>query len=92
MPRVFFLYIKLFYAKVDVYCSMEPCGILFDTLCVHVLPCASTFNTFVVYLVLGCMLRSRKLIIHSGSWQFFYDLKYYRGHSFPFNISFVTQM
>jgi hypothetical protein len=92
MPRVFFLYIKLFDAKVDAYCSMEPCGILLDAFCVHALPCASTFNTFGVYLVLGCMLRSGKLIIHSGSWQFFYDLKDYTGHAFPFNISSVTQM
>jgi hypothetical protein len=71
---------------------MEPCGILLDAFCVHALPCASTFNTFGVYLVLGCMLRSGKLIIHSGSWQFFYDLKDYRGHALPFNISSVTQM
>jgi hypothetical protein len=89
---VFFLYIKLFDAKVDAYCSMEPCGILLDAFCVHALPSASTFNTFGVYLVLGCMLRSGKLIIHSGSSQFFYDLKDYRGHAFPFNISSVTQM
>ena len=74
----FFVYIELFDAKVDVYFSMEPCGILLEALCVHVLPSASTFNTFGVYLVLGCMLRSRKLIIHSGSLQFFYDLKDYR--------------
>ena len=89
---VFFLYIKLFDAKVDVYYSMEPCGILLDALCVHALPSASTFNTFFVYLVLDCMLRSGKLIIHPGSSQFFYDLKDYRVHSFPFNISFLAQM
>jgi hypothetical protein len=88
----FFIYIKLFDAKVDVYCSMEPCGISLGAFCVHVLPCASTFNTFGVYLVLGCMLRSGKLMIHSGSWQFFYDLKEYTGHALPFNISSLTQM
>jgi hypothetical protein len=47
---------------------------------------------FGVYLVLGCMLHSGKLIIHSGSWQFFYDLKEYTGDYFPFNISSLTQM
>jgi hypothetical protein len=43
-------------------------------------------------LVLGCMLHSRKLIIHSGSSHFFYDLKDYKGHAFPFNIISMTQM
>jgi hypothetical protein len=36
--------IKLFDAKVDACCSMEPCGIFLVAL-------------FGVYLVLGCMLR-----------------------------------
>jgi hypothetical protein len=88
----FFLYIKLFDANVDAYFSMEPCGISLGTLCVHVFPCASKFNTFGVYLVIGCMLRYEKLMIHSGSWQFFYDIKEYAGHAFPFNISFLTQI
>ena len=61
---VFLLYIKLFDAKVDVYCSMEPCGILLEAFCISVLPSTSTFNTFGVYLVLGCMLHFGKLIIH----------------------------
>jgi len=88
----FFLYIKLFDEKVDVYFSMEPCGIFLDAFYVRVLPCDSTFNTFGVYLVLGCMIHSGKLIIHSGSLQFFSDIKDYRGHALPFNISSVTQM
>jgi hypothetical protein len=71
---------------------MEPCGIFLEALCVHALPSASTFNTFGVYLVLGCMLRSGKLIIHLGSSQFFCDLKHSIGHSFPFNIISVMQM
>ena len=82
----------MFDAKVDVYYSMEPCGILLNTLCVHDFPCASTFNTFGVYLALGCMLRSGKLMIHSGSWRFFYDLKEYTGPTLPFNLSSLTQM
>jgi hypothetical protein len=60
--------------------------------CVHAFPSASTFNTFGVYLVLGFFLHSGNLIIHSGSSQFFYDLKDYRGHDFPFNISSMMQM
>jgi hypothetical protein len=47
---------------------------------------------FGVYLVLGCMLRSGKLIIHSGSWQFFHDLKEYTGDYLPFNIISLMQM
>jgi hypothetical protein len=60
-------YIKLFDAQVDAYCSMEPYWISVGAFCVHALPCASTFNTFGVYLVLGRMLRYGKLIIHLGS-------------------------
>jgi hypothetical protein len=71
---------------------VEPCGILLNAFDVHAFPSASTFNTFGVYLVLGCMLRSGKLIIHSGYSQFFYDLKDYRRHALSFNISYVTQM
>jgi hypothetical protein len=71
---------------------MEPCGISLGAFCVHALPCASTFNTFGFYLALGCMLRSGKLMIHSRSWQFFYDLKEYTGPALPFNISSLTQM
>jgi hypothetical protein len=89
---VFFIYIKFFDAKVNVYFSMEPYGIFLDALCVHALPSSSTFNTFGVYLVLGCMIHYGKLIIHSGSSQFFYDLKAYRGHAFPFNIISMMQM
>jgi hypothetical protein len=89
---VFFLYIKLFDEKVDAYCYMEPCAILLDSFCVHALPSTLTFNTFGVYLVLGCMIRSGKLIIHLVSSHFFYKLKDYREHDFPFNISYVMQM
>jgi hypothetical protein len=92
MPRCSCLYIELFDAKFDVYYSMEPCGILLEAFCVHEFPSASTFNRFGVYLVLGSMLDSGKLIIHSGSSQFLYDLKYYRVHDFPFNIISLTQM
>jgi hypothetical protein len=71
---------------------MEPCGVLLDAFCVCALPSVSTFNMFGVYLVLGCMLCSGKLIIHLGSLQFFYDIKDYRGHDFPFNRSSMMQM
>jgi hypothetical protein len=71
---------------------MDPCGISLGDLCFHVLPYTSTFNTFGVYLDLGCMLRSRKLMIHSGSWRLFYDLKEYIGPALPFNIISLMQM
>jgi len=66
---------------------MDPCGISLCGFGVYALPCASTFNTFGVYLALGFVLHSGKLMIHSGSWQFFYDLKEYTGHALHFNIS-----
>jgi hypothetical protein len=75
MGRCVFLYIKLF----DIQWNSISCSIY------------QYINTIGVYLVLGYMLHSRKLIIHSGSSQFLYDLKDYRGHVFAFDISFVMK-